>query len=202
MTPKVVVFDLGKVLLDFDYKIAAHKIAARSRAGIDEARLFIDQSPLLHRYETGLITTQEFFEEVGRLTGFNGTALEFAECFGDIFTAIPSMVELHGTLRQQNIPTYIFSNTNDLAISHVRQRFPFFRQFDGYIFSFEHRAMKPDAKLYEVVECRTGSRGPEILYLDDRSENIEAAQKRGWNSILHETPEKSCAALRKLGLPC
>jgi 2-haloacid dehalogenase len=60
--------------------------------------------------------------------------------------------------------------------------------------------MKPNQKLYEVVERQSGKRGREIVYLDDRPENIETGATRGWHSILHETPEKSRAALRDLGL--
>lgn len=196
-----VVFDLGKVLLDFDYSIAAHRIAEKSRSGVDEARFFIDQSPLLHRYETGLVTTQEFFAEICRLSGFSGTADEFAEFFSDIFAPIQPMIQLQAELRQAGIRTYIISNTNDLAICHIRERFPFFNQFDGYILSYEHRSMKPDAKLYEIVERETRSSGREIIYLDDRSENVEAGRNRDWQAILHESPEKSRTALKQLGLP-
>lgn len=200
MSPTLV-FDLGKVLLDFDYSIAAHRIAEKSRTDADEARFFIDQSPLLHRYETGLLTTQEFFREICNLSGFSGTADEFAEFFSDIFAPILPMIELHADLRQRRIPTYIFSNTNDLAVCHIRERFPFFNQFDGYILSYEHRSMKPDAKLYEIVERETRRSGQEIIYLDDRLENVEAGLRRGWQAVLHESPEKSRAALKQLGLP-
>ena len=199
--PSAVVFDLGKVLLDFDYSKAAHRIAAKSRTGVDEARFFIDQSPLLHRYECGRLTTPEFFGEVVQFSGFNGTADEFAAFFGDIFAPITAMIQLHADLRAKEIPTYIFSNTNDLAISHIRERYPFFANFDAYILSYEHGCMKPDAKLYEVVEQVTTRQSAEIIYLDDRLENVEAGVKRGWHAVLHESPEKSRNALRTLGLP-
>ena len=200
MIPKVVVFDLGKVLVDFDYSIAARRIAARSTLPGDQVRLFIDHSPLLFQYETGLLTTLGFFQEVCKLTGFQGTCGEFGEFFADIFTPIPTMLELHATLRASGVPTYIFSNTNPLAATHIRQRFPFFAHFDGYVLSYEHGSMKPDAKLYEIVERATGCRQAEILYLDDRAENVAAGAERGWNAVLHETPEKTLAALQKSGL--
>jgi epoxide hydrolase-like predicted phosphatase len=200
MNPKAVVFDLGKVLVDFDYSLAAGRIAARSRSSAEESRAFIDHSPLLCRYETGTITTSEFFGEVCAQCGFTGTAGEFAAYFADIFSPIPEMIQLHADLRRAGIPTYIFSNTNDLAISHIRQRFPFFAHFDGYILSYEHGSMKPDSRLYEVVEHETGCQGAEIVYLDDRLENVEAGQKRNWNAVLHESPEKSRGALHHLGL--
>ena len=60
--------------------------------------------------------------------------------------------------------------------------------------------MKPDAKLYEVVEKQSGRFRAEILYLDDRPENVAAGAARGWQVILQETPEKSRAAVEKTGL--
>jgi len=197
---KTVVFDLGKVLVDFDYTIAARRIAARSKVPPEKIRSFVDYSPLLFRLERGEVTTQQFYEEVCAATGFDGSLTEFANFFADIFVPIAPMIELQAAVRQRGIPTYVFSNTNDLAIRHIRQAFPFYRNFDGYILSYEHGVMKPDAGLYEVVERQSGRRGAEILYLDDRPENVAAGAARGWQVILQETPEKSRAAIQMLGL--
>ena len=198
--PQIVVFDLGKVLLDFDYSIAARRIAAQARIAAEEIKHFIDHSPLLFRYETGLITQQQFFDEICASCGFVGDLEEFGTFFSDIFVPIDPMVALQSELRARGIPTYVFSNTNDLAISHIRRCFPFFGNFEGYILSYEHGAMKPDAKLYEVVEKSSGRHGSEILYLDDRTENIAAGAARGWQVILQESPDTTRAAIAKLGL--
>jgi FMN phosphatase YigB (HAD superfamily) len=198
--PKVIVFDLGKVLVDFDYGIAARRIASRAKLDAEAIKRFIDHSPLLFRYETGLITKRQFFDEVCAMTGFAGGLEEFSAFFSDIFVPDNSMVSLHKQVSTAGIPTYIFSNTNELAVDHIRRQFPFFSNFDGYILSFEHGAMKPDAKLYEVVEKKTGQREADILYLDDRPENIAAGAARGWQVILQESPEKSRHAMETLGL--
>jgi FMN phosphatase YigB (HAD superfamily) len=198
--PSIVVFDLGKVLIDFDYSIAGRRIAARANLTPAKVQEFLDHSPLLYRLETGLITQQEFFEEVRQHTGFSGSFDEFAGFFADIFWEIPPMIELHARLRRQGVPTYIFSNTNDLAVLHIRRNFPFFGNFDGYIYSHEIRAMKPDAKIYEAMEKMSGKRGADILYLDDRPENVAAGAARGWQVILQESPEKSRGEMSKLGL--
>lgn len=197
---KTVVFDLGKVLVDFDYTIAARRIAARSKVPPEQIRSFVDYSPLLFRLERGEVTTRQFYDEVCAATGFDGSLAEFANFFADIFVPIAPMIELQAAVRQRGIPTYVFSNTNDLAISHIRQAFPFYRNFDGYILSYEHGVMKPDAGLYEVVERQSGRRGAEILYLDDRPENVAAGAARGWQVILQEDPDKSRAAIQELGL--
>jgi FMN phosphatase YigB (HAD superfamily) len=198
--PTIVAFDLGKVLLDFDYAIAAPRIAARSAMSEPAVTDLFNHSPLVGRYESGQLTTPEFFEEVRRATGFRGTIGEFSEFFADIFTPIEPMIEMHARLRRQRVLTYIFSNTNDLAAGHIHRRFPFFSQFDGYVLSHEVGAMKPAAKIYEALERLTGRRGGEIVYLDDRPDNVAAGLARGWQAFRHESPEKSRAAFERLGL--
>lgn len=200
-SPEAVVFDLGKVLVDFDYSIAGRRIAARGRMSAVEVQQFIDHSPLLFRYETGLLTRQQFFEEVRATTGFEGSLDEFAQFFADIFSPIDAMIRLHAGLRAAQLPTFIFSNTNDLAVEHIRRNFPFFSEFDDYVLSFQHGAMKPQPRLYEVVERVTGRRGDRILYLDDRIENAEAGRVRGWRVIHHHSPAETAKALARLGLP-
>ena len=198
--PEAVVFDLGKVLVDFDYAIATRRMAAHARMTGEELFHWFATSPLLGRYESGELTSQEFFIEICAATGFRGELAEFGSYFADIFTPIAPVVELHAQLRAQKIPTYIFSNTNELAVAHIRAKFPFFAGFDGYIYSFEHRAMKPDPKLYEVVERMSGRRGPQLLYLDDRRENIAAAAHRGWQAIHHKDPATTRARVQELAL--
>lgn len=198
--PSIVVFDLGKVLVDFDYSIAGRRIAASAKLSPNEVQKFLDHSPLLFRYETGLITRREFFEAVRDHTGFDGSFNEFGEFFADIFTEMSEMITLHAAIRQRGIPTYIFSNTNDLAIEHIRRAFPFFRNFDGYILSYEVGAMKPSAKIYEQLEELSGKSGNEILYLDDRQENIAAGAARGWQTILQFDPKHSRTVIEGLGL--
>jgi FMN phosphatase YigB (HAD superfamily) len=195
-----VVFDLGKVLVDFDYHIAARAIASRSRTTMADLYRMMLQNTLLIDYELGKLTTQEFFDAVRSATGFGGDIEEFGLMFGDIFSPIQPMIELHAQLRRNGLQTYIFSNTNELAVRFIRRRFPFFADFDAHILSFEHGAMKPDAKLYEVVERVSGRGGVEILYVDDRPENIAAGAERGWQVVLQESPEKTRSAIHALGL--
>lgn len=199
-TPQVVIFDLGKVLIDFDFNRVAANIATRAKMLPEEIMRHLMTTPLLRRYETGLVSDQEFYHEMCRVTGFSGDLADFGVCFADMFTPIEAMIRLHSELRKNGLPTYIFSNTNGLAIQWIRQTYPFFGDFDGYILSYKHGAMKPDPRLYEVVEQQTGRRAAELLYIDDRADNVETGRQRGWQVILQEHPEKTIAAVKALGL--
>ncbi len=198
----VFIFDLGKVLVDFDYSIAAKKIAARSEKPPADLHAFLGSSPLLLDYESGRLTRQKFYEAIRDAIGFRGDVVEFGNYFAEIFSEMPETISLHAGLRRRGFKSYIFSNTNDLAIEHVRRQFRFFQDFDGYIYSYEVGAMKPDAPIYEAMEKMCGRRGEDLIYLDDRAENIAAGAARGWRAMLHESPEKSRLALLQLGIVC
>ena len=200
MKPKAVVFDLGKVLVHFDWSIAARRMSPRCNLSPEQLLSVFDYSPLVVDYEMGRVTDEQFYAEVVKLTGFQGNFGEFADLFGNIFSEMPEMIALQAELRQRAIPTFIFSNTNALAIEAVRANYPFFANFDGYVLSYEHGAMKPHAPLYEVVERMTGQSGADLLYIDDRQENVEAGRSRGWQVILQEQPARTIAAVRATGL--
>jgi FMN phosphatase YigB (HAD superfamily) len=196
----VIIFDLGKVLVNFDYSIAARKIASRSTRAPEDLHAFFAASPLLAQYETGMISRADLFEAVQSATGFQGTLEEFGAYFAEIFSEIPEMIALHAEVKSRGFKTYIFSNTNDLAIEHVRRDFPFFANFDGYIYSYEVGAMKPERAIYEAMERLCGRSGSDLVYLDDRAENVAAGAARGWRTILHQSPAKTRTALVKSGV--
>jgi len=196
----VLIFDLGKVLVDFDYTLAARKIAARSARSPKDLHAFLGSSPILLEYESGRLTRRQFFDLVCQAIGFHGDLEEFGGFFADIFTEIPGTLALHAELRRRGLKTYVFSNTNDLAIEHIRRNFPFFKHFDGYIFSYEVGGLKPQPEIYAAMETLAGRRGAELVYLDDRPENIATGKARGWRAILHESPEKTRQSLAAMGL--
>ena len=191
MKVKAVVFDLGKVLVDFDYSIAARKLAEKAAKSPSELQKMLDHSPLLYKFESAGMTSREFYGEFCREAGFRGDFDQFGAAFGDIFSEIPEMIRFQQELRLKRVPTYILSNTNDIAIGHIRRNFPFFANFDGYVLSYEHGALKPHARIYGAAERMIGGHGEELVFIDDRVENCEAAAKLGWRTICHRDPAET-----------
>ena len=196
--PEAAVFDLGRVLLDFDYNRAARALAVDSDVSEEAIKHLLDQSPLLFRMESGQMSSSEFYAQIQRLAGVRHEEEDFRTAFGDIFTEIEPMIALHDELRQRGIPTYIFSNTNDMAVEYIRKTYPFFANFDGYVFSHEAGAMKPATLIYEAVERLTGRIGERLLYIDDRAENVEAGRARGWQVILHQDHHATPRIVREI----
>jgi HAD superfamily hydrolase (TIGR01509 family) len=185
------------VLLDFDYSKAARRVGEHCPEGKCGIQELIDHSPLLFEFETGRLTPESFYQQVQSASGFQKEIDVFCEMFSNIFSPIPGMIELQKRLKSKGVPTYIFSNTNTWAISHIRQAYPFFGNFDGYILSYEHGSMKPDEHIYDIVEAHAGLRGAEILYIDDRADNIGTGKARGWNTIHHSDPIATISAVER-----
>ncbi|MBI3881547.1 MAG: HAD family phosphatase [Verrucomicrobia bacterium] len=201
MTPLAAVFDIGKVLLDFDYRIAARAIAAQASATPEEVFAQLNaHSELLREYETGLMSTPDFYARVSGLTGYRGALADFRQVFADIFTPIGPIIALHAQLHARGVPTYIFSNTNEMAIAHIRAAFPFFRNFTDYVLSYEQTAMKPHPRIYEAVEKITSVPRERLLYIDDRPENVEEGARRGWQAIHHTDNAATIDAVKKSGV--
>ncbi len=198
--PSAVVFDLGKVLLDFDYGRVVRRFAEQSSVAPHEISRLLLESDLLPAYERGQLSAEAFFERLKSATGFPGDFATFAQFFADIFTEIPAMLALHAELRARRVPVFIFSNTNDLAVAYIRRRYPFFAGFDGYVLSYEVGCMKPDEPIYDAVEAMTGRRGTELLYLDDRGENVATALRRGWIAVHHHDPAVTRERVASAGL--
>ena len=201
MSPaRIAVFDLGKVLLDFDYERAVCRLAAASATTRGAIRDLLLHSSLLERYETGRLSSPSFYEEFRQSVRYEGDYTAFRQSFADIFTPVESMVRLNQSLRERQVPTYILSNTNEIAIDHVRRQYPFFRDFCGFVLSYEHGAMKPQPTLYEIIEHTTAGSGQEICFLDDREENVAAGRERGWRAHQHKDSAETWAFVRGSGL--
>ena len=200
MKPEAAVFDLGKVLLDFDYSITARALAELCDVTAEELQATIDQTSLLLDYEAGKISTDEFYQTVCEKTGYRGSFEKFSDAFADIFSEIPELVGLHARLKEAGVPCFIFSNTNDIAIHHIKRNFAFFGNFDGYVYSYQEKAMKPEESIYRAVERKTGRSGQQLIYIDDRLENIEQGREMGWQTVHHISPTESIAAFAAASL--
>ena len=109
---KAIIFDLGKVLVDFDYSITVRKIISQCAKGPESVLKLIDQSPILHQYESGEMDTLGFYETVVRETGYQGSREGFESAFSGIFTPIHPMIEFFRELIGEGVPVYVLSNTN------------------------------------------------------------------------------------------
>jgi len=183
MKISAVCFDLGKVLLQFDWKVMLDRVAAKSPLPPGEiARLLKDDRQIL-AYETGAISSAKFFSHLKKRLKFKGTAKELRAAFSEIFQPLAEHIAL-AALLAPHYPLAIISNTNEAHILHAEATYSFFSLFKARIYSHQVKAMKPDRAIYQAALAALGGVDPlETLFIDDIEDNVLGAVKLGWQTI-------------------
>jgi HAD superfamily hydrolase (TIGR01509 family) len=183
MKISAVCFDLGKVLLHFDWKIMLNRIAEKSPLSPDEISRLLKEDPQAIVYETGAITSAKFFSHLKKRLKYKGAAKELRACFSEIFTPLPEHIAL-AALLAPHYPLAIISNTNEAHIVHAEATYSFFSLFKARIYSHQVKAMKPDRAIYQAALAALGGIDPlEVLFIDDIEDNILGAVQLGWQTI-------------------
>jgi HAD superfamily hydrolase (TIGR01509 family) len=188
MKISAVCFDLGKVLIDFDWQQVLLKVAKKSTLSPEEIGARMSHDGELLGYERGAITSAKFFTHLKKRLEFKGTSKELRAAFTDIFTPLTENIAL-AALLAPNYPMAIISNTNDAHITHAETAYSFFSLFPVRIYSHQVGVMKPNREIYEHARKALGDVDPqEMLFIDDLEPNILGAVQLGWQTI-HLRPE-------------
>ncbi|MCH1503401.1 HAD family phosphatase [Verrucomicrobiales bacterium] len=195
-----VLFDLGNVLLRFDFD-RAYKAMAEHGAHVPTLK---DESmdALKIEYETGAISNEEMYQRTAVLSGYHGSQEHFEQSWEDIFQENAPMVDFLRSLQTRGIPRYLLSNSNDLHVRHVETAYAVLEPFNDIIFSHQAKAMKPDEMIFEKAIAQFGLEPSKTAYIDDLADNIATGRRLGFQCI-HYNPDAHDVAeneLRALGL--
>ncbi|OGS01931.1 MAG: hypothetical protein A3G41_08945 [Elusimicrobia bacterium RIFCSPLOWO2_12_FULL_59_9] len=179
---KAFFFDIGNVLLKFSlHKLALELIRNTSVSLIAVKKFFLD-SGLEDRYERGLLSSQEFFDEVKKQLKFRGDLEAFSKIWGSHFSENKEVVELMLDLKKRS-KIYLLSNTNDLHYRFLIRNYDFLSRVDGAALSFEVGHRKPEREMYRSALNLAGVKAAESVFVDDLPENVEGARKLGIYAI-------------------
>ncbi len=192
-----VVFDLGKVLVDFSYS-QLFPLLRRRGALIRDVEDFAVRVKLAD-YEHGRMSTDDFLHGINGLLSAPLDVVELKNAWCGIFTPQPQMMTLARRLRTQ-VGVYIISNTGKIHWDHLRERFSLNDLCDDAFASCEVGQMKPAAGIFATAEERFGFTPAEVVFIDDREENVAGAIACGWQAIQHQSYAQTRDALIEMGL--
>jgi FMN phosphatase YigB (HAD superfamily) len=183
MPIEAVIFDIGNVLVRFDWQLAEQQFRTRIGNDTKEAReeLFV----LKERLELGRISQEGFVREAIRAVGFCGRPDEFATIWNCIFWPNEPMGKLIVGL-SKSLPLYLLSNTSELHLAHLTKSFEILRHFTDGVYSCRVECAKPDGRIFEIAAKRFGVIPSRTLYVDDLAVNIESAAGFGFRAIQYE----------------
>jgi FMN phosphatase YigB (HAD superfamily) len=194
-------FDLGKVILEFDHELACQQIATVADVAVEEVRRVLFQSDLQLRYETGLITSEQFHQQFCVATGSSPDKDALLLAGSDIFALNPPMLPLIKGLAAGKIPIGILSNTCKAHWEFIENRFPFVcESFSHSILSYQVKAIKPDEQIYREAIKTAGVAPEKIFFMDDRVENVSGAIAAGMDAVVFQSETELAAQLRDRGI--
>ena len=189
---KVVIFDLGRVLVDFDHWIAAQKISVLSRNHPQEIFDLFFNSPLVQLFEEGKSSPDDFFAGVSRALGLNIGFSEFLPVWNQIFFVSEENKAVYrlGKKLRGRYRLALLSNINVLHFNYLKENFQVFDIFHDIFASCEMGCIKPSTEIYNKVISSLNVLPGEIFYTDDRPELIEQANSLGIRGFVFKSSKQ------------
>lgn len=180
---RTIIFDLGRVLIPFDFERGYSRMSKKCGLPNDEIRARLAATGAMDEYEGGRQTSQEFFETVCDALGMKLSYEEFCSIWVSIFlpeTLVPEefVAALHRRYR-----LVLLSNTNEIHFTWLRKTYPILNHFDAYVLSHEVKALKPEDAIYDAVLKQADAAAPECFYTDDVAPFVEGAKRHGIDAV-------------------
>jgi FMN phosphatase YigB (HAD superfamily) len=197
---KAILFDLGKVLVDFNFETgvrALHAACSISRNRLEE--VLWDENWIC-RYERGEISTSEFHAYLRETADLGLDLPDFCETWSSVF--LPDLLVSEDLLLalKRKYPLILVSNTNEVHIDFVRTNYRVLDYFDHHVLSYEVGSLKPDRKIFEYAIAVSGHEPEALFFTDDREENISVARQLGMHAHQFKTELQLVDALQQAGV--
>ena len=186
----VIVFDLGNVLLPFDYNILIGKLnKIENNLGENFMEYYKNNYNLHRSFEKGEISEEDFIERMLQVLGNRIDKEKFCNYFSETFKVSEDVISLLPKLKK-NYTVVLLSNTNSIHKKYGWKHYEFLKYFDKLFLSHEIGAYKPEEKIYKAVENFTKKPPSEHIFIDDVPEYVEGAKKMGWDAVQFISYEK------------
>lgn len=196
---KGIIFDFGNVISAFDNDRFLRGLLPHTDLRFEELKEAVYASGLSARYESGRISSVEFFREAS-LRGNLSIPMEgFFKAFTDIFTPIPGTIRLIRDLKKA-YKIGLLSNTNECHFERYFKTMEVFPLFDSVTLSFQVKEMKPGERIYLDALGKLGFRPEECVFIDDIEAYAEGARRVGLHGIRYESHASLLESLDAIGI--
>ncbi len=178
---EVLVSDLGKVLLPFDFSPARQWLRENCRMQDAWNRLHELHEQLA--FGTGGCSSEVFFQQATTMLDLSASFEEFCQAYCSDFWEDAAVIAL--VRRAEVGQRVLLSNTNAIHWDWIQERHgAMLGAFNHLVVSHEVGLSKPQPEIYRHVERLTGRPSGTHLLIDDLAENVEGARAYGWDGIL------------------
>lgn len=183
-----IVFDLGKVLLSYDWEsyLESFKFDKKTYEIMADA---IFRNRVWEMGDEGIVTPDEWIEL------FVKNAPLYEAEIRDILSGIKKTIspmdytnDWIQYFKNKGYHLYYLSNYSEKLYIETKHDMKFIEEFDGGIFSYRVKCIKPEEKIYRILLDTYQLNPKETLFFDDRKENVSTAIKMGIQGVVF-TPD-------------
>ncbi len=200
MKIEALLFDLGKVLIDFNFETGVQALHASCSISRDRFEEVLWDETWIRSYERGEISTVQFHEYLCKTANLSMPLLHFRETWSSVF--LPGLMvseELLASLKR-NYPLILVSNTNEAHFEFVRSKYRVADYFDHHVLSYKVGSLKPDRRIFEHAIAAANRPVETLFFIDDREENIVAARQFGIKTHQFKSEAGLVIALQDAGI--
>lgn len=199
MPVDAVIFDIGNVLIEWQPERYYDRVVGetRRRAMFGE----VDLHGMNDRVDRGEHFRDVVYETAERYPEFRDEIRMWHDDWIKLAApVIPRSVRLMRALQAKGVPVFALTNFGVETFEIAQREYDFLNNFDRAYVSGHMKVIKPEARIYEMVEQDCLIAPERLLFADDRADNIAAAAARGWQTHLFDGPEGWAAKLVSEGL--
>ena len=195
-----VVFDVGNVLFTWDPRFLYERLIGDDRA-LDAFLREVVTHDWHFQHDAG----RPFSETSAELVAKHPHHRELIEAWGPRFNeslgpAVDGMIELVEQLDANGVPLFAITNFSGEFWGPFRDTQPVFDRFRDIVVSGTERLLKPHREIYELALQRFGMPADELIFIDDRAENVAGAAAVGMQGHLFRDAASLQVKLEGLGL--
>lgn len=197
--PQAVIFDIGNVLTRWQPEAFYDRVIGEDR----RRALFAEVD--LHRMndivDEGALFRETIYDWADRTPHWQAEIRLWYDRWIELASPrIEGSIALQRALRAKGVPVFALTNFGKYSFEEALPKMDFLTDFDRLYVSGRMGVIKPDARIYEMVEDDCGLPPASLLFTDDRADNITAAARRGWRTHQFESWQGWAARLVAEGL--
>ena len=186
LQPQAVIFDIGNVLTCWQPEVFYDRVI-----GVDRRQaLFaaVDLHGMNDLVDAGALFRETIYDWADRYPDWGSEIQLWYDQWIDIASPrIDGSVALLRALRAKGVPVFSLTNFGSYSYDEARGKLDFLSEFDREYVSGRMGVIKPDPRIYEMLEADCGLSPDRLLFTDDKADNITAAARRGWRTHQFES---------------
>ncbi|MAU40628.1 MAG: hypothetical protein CMF31_03305 [Kordiimonas sp.] len=194
---KAVLFDIGNVLVDWHPRHAYRDYFHNNPERLDYFLTHIWSMEWHSQLDKGISFAKGIHNLCWQHPAWHDAITAYDQLWDQMFShVIDGSVELLADLSKQGVPLYALTNFPAEKFPAFVEKYAFMQYFeDRVVVSGQEGLIKPDPALFQCLMDRYNLKAPDLIFIDDRLDNVQAAQKLGMDGIHFQNPDQTRSTL-------